>query len=137
MAKLSLDGLEAVEQALLRQEENAIRAVPKMLEAGAQVVKAALEREAAKLNASGRSTGALKRSIKVSKLKKQGLEYYMDVAPSGKDSGGVRNAEKGFVLNYGRSNMPARPWFTSAIASSEQAAAEAMLKAWEEAHNGR
>ena len=122
MAKFTITGLDDVQEALLRQEAIAVAAVPEMLEAGGEVMKGAFQAETSKLNSTGRSTGALTASIKVSAVKERNGGKYIEIAPTGKDRHGVRNAEKGFVLNYGRSNMPARPWFTAA---NEKAADEA------------
>ena len=73
-----------------------------------------------------RNGGDLTASIKVSAVKERNGGKYVDIcAEREKIRHGVRNAEKGFVLNYGRSNMPARPWFTAA---NEKAADEATLQ---------
>ena len=44
--------------------------------------------------------------------------YYCDVYPSGKRADGERNATVGYVLEYGRSNMPAQPWMRPAMEES-------------------
>jgi len=137
MAKFTVTGLDDVQEALLRQEAIAVAAVPEMLEAGGEVMKGAFQAETTKLNSTGRSTGALTASIKVSAVKERNGGKYIDIAPTGKDRHGVRNAEKGFVLNYGRSNMPARPWFTTANESAAGDAISAMRRVWEEKQNER
>jgi|O1111metagenome_2_1110795.scaffolds.fasta_scaffold65380_2 HK97 gp10 family phage protein len=137
MAKFTITGLDDVQEALLRQEAIAVAAVPEMLEAGGEVMKGAFQAETSKLNSTGRSTGALTASIKVSAVKERNGGKYIEIAPTGKDRHGVRNAEKGFVLNYGRSNMPARPWFTTANESAAGNAISAMRRVWEGKQNER
>ena len=137
MAKFTITGLDDVQEALLRQEAIAVAAVPEMLEAGGEVMKGAFQAETSKLNSTGRSTGALTASIKVSAVKERNGGKYIEIAPTGKDRHGVRNAEKGFVLNYGRSNMPARPWFTAANEKAADEATAEMRRVWEGKQNER
>lgn len=136
MARVDMTGFEEVQNELLRQSELARKAIPEMLKAGGEVYRAEYERQAKKLNKTGRGTGDLAKSIKVSAVKGSDDSMYVDVAPTGKDRHGVRNAEKGFVLNYGRSNMPANPWFDTATNLAESEAKEAMKRVWGEYSNG-
>lgn len=137
MAKFTVTGLDDVMEAMLRQEAIVEEAVPEMLKAGGEVLKRAFQTETKKFNKTGRATGVLTASIKVSAVKERDGGKFVEVAPTGKDRHGVRNAEKGFVLNYGRSNMPARPWFTRAnIAAADDTIAE-MRRVWEEKQNER
>lgn len=137
MAKFGITGLDDIQEALLRRGQATIDAVPEMLKAGGEVIKKSLQEETSKLNSTGRSTGALTASIKVSTVKERNGEQYIEIAPTGKDRHGVRNAEKGFVLNYGRSNMPARPWFTAANEKAADEATAEMRRVWEEKQNER
>ena len=132
MAKFNVVGLDDVQEAMLRQDAIVEEAVPEMLKAGGEVIKRAFQTETKKLNSTGRATGALTASIKVSAVKERNGGKFVEIAPTGKDRHGVRNAEKGFVLNYGRSNMPARPWFTSSNEKAAPEVQEAMRQAWEE-----
>ena len=113
MAKFTVTGLDDVQEAMLRRDKATMEAVPEMLKAGGEVIKNAFQAETKKLNSTGRGTGDLTASIKVS------------------------NAEKGFVLNYGRSNMPARPWFTAANEKAADEATAEMHRVWEEKQNER
>ena len=61
----------------------------------------------------------------------------VEVYPDGKDRHGVRNATKGFVLQYGRKNMPARPWFTAANTKAADAVNAEMRRVWEAKQNER
>ena len=132
MAKFTVAGLDDIQEAMLRRDKATLEAVPEMLKAGGEVIKSAFQEETAKLNSTGRGTGALTASIKVSAVKERDGGKFVEIAPTGTDRHGVRNAEKGFVLNYGRSNMPARPWFTRSNQKATPEVRDAMRKAWEE-----
>lgn len=140
MAKFNTVGFEDVQRQFLQAGEAATRAVPLMLEAGAAVIVKAQQSEAARLNISGRSKGALVKSIKADQTKGDGNSRYKEVYPHGVDRShtraGVRNAEKGFVLEYGRSNMPAQPWMAPANEKSADEVTEAMWKEWEGTNGG-
>ena len=135
MAKFNVVGLDDVQEAMLRQDAIVEEAVPEMLKAGGEVIKNAFQAETKKLNSTGRGTGDLTASIKVSAVKERNGGKYVDIAPTGKDLHGVRIAEKGFVLNYGRSNMPARPWFTAANEKAADDVVSEMRRVWEEKQN--
>lgn len=137
MAKFTVTGLDDVQEAMLRRDKATMEAVPEMLKAGGEVIRRAFQEETQKLNSTGRATGALAASMKVSAVKERGGASYVDIAPTGTDRHGVRNAEKGFVLNYGRSNMPARPWFTAANEKAADEATAEMRRVWEEKQNER
>lgn len=137
MAKLTVTGLDDVMEAMLRQEAIVEKAVPEMLKAGGEVMKRAFQEQTKKLNSTGRATGALTASIKVSAVKERNGGKFVEIAPTGKDRHGVRNAEKGFVLNYGRKRMEKRPWFTTANATAQEEAVQEMRRVWEEKQNER
>jgi hypothetical protein len=61
-----------------------------------------------------RDTGDMINSIKSGPVKKGKDGSFVDIWPQGKDRKGIRNAEKGFVAEYGKSNQPARPWMSTA-----------------------
>ena len=55
----------------------------------------------------------------------------IDVYPQGKDSKtGVRNAEKAFILHYGRSNMDATHFVDHIVSSSSDEIEQLMIQAW-------
>lgn len=137
MAKFEVTGLDDIQEAMLRRDKATMEAVPEMLKAGGEVIRRAFQEETQKLNSTGRGTGALAASMKASTVKEKDGAKFVDVAPTGTGKHGVRNAEKGFVLNYGRSNMPARPWFTAAIEKAQGEALSEMRRVWEEKQNER
>ena len=57
----------------------------------------------------------------------------IDVSPQGKDSKpGVRNAEKAFILHYGRSNMNATHFVDHIVSGSSDEIEQLMIKTWQE-----
>ena len=139
MAKFKVTGLEELQKQMMKLGANATKAVPLMLEAGAEVLIKAQQQEASQLNISGRSKGALARSIKSTKTKQSRGISYLEIYPQGVDKShtkkGVRNEEKGFRLEFGRSNMSPRPWMSVANEKSNAAVNDAYQRVWE-AHNG-
>lgn len=71
-----------------------------------------------------KSTGQLVESVSANVKK-----GYADIYPKGEDSKGVRNAEKAFILNYGRKNMLARNFIENIDKNLEEE--EKVLKAME------
>ena len=69
MAKFTVAGLDDVQEAMLRRDKATLEAVPEMLKAGGEIIKSAFQEETAKLNSTGRGTGDLTASIKVSAVK--------------------------------------------------------------------
>lgn len=137
MAEFNVIGFDEVEKELLKQTEDVKKAVPLMLEAGADILIEAQKNEVGRLfGVSKRAKGELKRSIKKSDVYHSSIEATITVAPEGKDSKGVRNAEKGFVLNFGRSNMPAQPWMDTANEKSKDKVHAKMKEVWEELNDG-
>lgn len=134
MAKFNVVGFEQVERALLRREQAAAAAVPEMLKAGAAVLVRAQQDEAVSLDLV--DYGDFRDSIKPTPIRKSGAEATVEVYPQGVDRKGVRNATKGFVAEYGRSNMPARPWMSAANAKCADEVHQAMLEVWEAKQNG-
>lgn len=139
MAKFNVVGLDDVEKSFLRREQAAIEAVPRMLKAGAAVLVKAQQDEIERMDIV--DFRDMKNSIKAGKIKGNDTEQYIEVAPTGTDRKGVRNAEKAFVAQYGRSygktDKAARPWMTVANEKSAPDVHKAMRDEWEAAQNGR
>lgn len=137
MARIDINGFEDVERQLLQRTERAAKAVPKMVREGAIVLASAqIEEIKSMFGKSDRSTGDLAKSIGCAPIKTNSTGTFTTVYPRGKDSKGVSNATKGFVLQYGRRRMIARPWFTSANEKAAPKVHEAMRKVWEESQDG-
>lgn len=149
MARFNAVGVDDIIASINRRTEKAVKKIPKMLEAGAAVLVEAqkaeidtmiaqgLAREPAHKSETSRSLGELKKSIKATKVKtdKSGSAY-VEVYPHGKDSKGESNATKGFVLEYGRTNMSGYPWMTSANEKAADAVSAAQREVWEEDSDG-
>ena len=146
MAKFSTTGVEDFLRALDSWGDDAGKAIPAMLGAGAEAARTEMEETAAWADKSG----ALRRSIKISKVKGSGSASFIEVYPSGTDADGQSLAEVGFVLEYGRgvstftrvtrngvtktyviSPASPRPWVRPAIENNPKILA-AMQKKWED-----
>lgn len=121
MAKIEIMGLEEIATLFDEIPEVVEQAVPKMLEKGAEVLIKAQKEEAQAMGLN--DTGDFVKSIKATKVKRDGRESYIEVYPQGKakhgnerkgDKSNVRYATIGFIAEYGRSNMQARPYMTVA-----------------------
>lgn len=71
-------------------------------------------------------TGEMANSIGVAKGTK--AKKFRDIYPQGKDSKGVRNAEKAFIAHYGKSGQPGTRFVDEAEANSGAECAVAMQK---------
>lgn len=129
MARMTVSGLDgqlAQFEQLARQSEEACKAA---VTAGGKALAPALSKAAPVLKSARRGVtpGALRDSIKVSKPKVGGAGdgVYVEVKPEGSDHG-QSLAKIGNILEYGRSNMAAQPWFESTIMENEEAVKAAM-----------
>lgn len=135
MAKFNMTGFNDVEKAIIQRRVNVTKAVPKMLNAGADALVKGQKAQAESMFSGDRSTGDLAASIGKGEISGGDTESFIEVWPQGKDRHGVRNATKGFVQQYGRSNMPARPWMTSANEKYSGQVHKAMRDEWEKENN--
>lgn len=123
MAEFNTVGLDAVIDDFQYRQDIIDEIGPEILEAQAEILIKAQKREAEAMKI--RDTGDFINSIKATKVKKdKNGSLYLDVYPQGVDRKGTRNAEKGFIAEYGTSRIPARPWMRTANAK----AADAMAK---------
>lgn len=143
MGEFTTVGLEEVAQKFLRMEEAATKAVPLMLEAGANVIIKAQQDEAAAMGI--KETAGFIQSIKATPVKGDDTERYIEVYPQGKakhgndrkgDKSNVRYATIGFIAQYGTSSIPARPYMTAANEKAHQQATDAMYEVWQGVNNG-
>lgn len=143
MGEFTTVGLEEVAQKFLRMEEAATKAVPLMLEAGANVLVKAQQDEAAAMGI--KATAGFIQSIKATQVKGDDTERYVEVYPQGKakhgndrkgDKSNVRYATIGFIAQYGTSKIPARPYMTAANEKAHQQTTDAMYEVWKGVNNG-
>lgn len=121
MANWNLDFPDDFLGELLNTDSEAL--CENMINEALPVVKTSMER----VFASHVNTGALAKSVKISKAKaaKNG-GVIGNVNPKGKGSDGVPNALKAIWLENGRVNQPAQPWLSKVVAESEASALKIM-----------
>lgn len=143
MGDFTTVGLEEVAERFLRMEEAATKAVPLMLETGAEVLVQAQRDEAEAMGI--KETAGFINSIKATPVKGDETERYVEVYPQGKakhgndrkgDKSNVRYATIGFIAQYGTSKIPARPYMTSANEKAHKKVNDAMYEVWKGANNG-
>lgn len=123
MAAWEVTGLDQLIEQMKLEETRIERNGPAAVAAGAEVLRQQLEAAAPV------RTGGLAGSIRVGQVQKNSIDgIHADVYPDGKDPHGERYATIGSVLEYGRSNMPARPWLRP-TAESAGAAVQAAVAA--------
>lgn len=133
MAKFNVVGFADVERALLRRDKSAAEAAPMMLISGAAVLTNAQRAEIKQMGLV--DTGDMLKSVKPTHVKKTSDGSVIEVYPQGTDRKGVRNAEKAFIAEYGKSGVRAKPWMSSANAKCADAVHKAMRDVWEAKHN--
>ncbi len=75
-------------------------------------------------------TGDMVNSVKVAKGTK--AKRFRDIYPQGKDGKGVRNAEKAFILHYGKSGVNGTRFVDEAEANADAECAVAMQRKLDE-----
>ena len=112
MAKMYVDGIDAIQNALHATEDGIADFVDDLLAAGGQIAKAKVEQSITRYRHF--RTGTLLRSIRIIKDKDKEGRKDVDVTAVGKRENGTRNGEVAFVLNYGRSNYTGTHFWTEA-----------------------
>lgn len=125
-------------EAFAKREQAAVKAVPKMLKAGAAVLVEAQKSEARTLGLN--DTGGFINSIKATPIKGDNREQYLEIYPQGRakhgndrkgDGSNVRYATIGFVAEYGTSSQQARPYMTIANRKAHEKVIAAQREVWE------
>ena len=75
-------------------------------------------------------TGAMVDSVDFP-VKGNARALYRDIYPQGTDEKGVRNAEKAFILHYGKHNMPGTYWVDDAEDKAGPEAIAACQEIWD------
>ena len=146
--RVDTSAFEELELMLLRGGEAAEKMAEPMLRAGAQKLIDAQKAELSRMVKTNRSIGTLRNSIGAGRIKKSksGTGIHIGVFPQGNQPHGhprkgkrgmVPNAQVGFVLNYGRSNMPGTRWMDIANDKAADAVNNAIAAVWEEAQSGQ
>ena len=130
MARFKAEGLNNVIDQMKQLGELSGEASEKMLIAGAEEVKKAWKKSAKEHGL--KDTGDMIESIDFpKKAKKVSDVKSIDIYPQGKDRHGVRNAEKAFILHYGKSNFEGTNWVDRADDLSADPVQTVMTEIWE------
>ena len=138
MAKAIVKMPEEFLQKISRLESKTDEIVPKVLEAGGNVmlqkVKSNLQAVIGKgTKRRSKSTGELLRSIGLSKARQdRNGDHNVKVGFAEPRSDGGSNAKLANILEYGKSGQPARPFLKPAKSSSKKACEDAMIAKLEE-----
>lgn len=129
MAKMRIEGMDAVVDDMIRMGQQVGPVADRMLLAGAEIVKQTWK------NAIQRHDFIDKHDMIDSvgySRKPQIVQEVRSIAvyPQGKDRKGIRNAEKAFVLHYGRNNMDASNFVDEAETEAAPRAEAAMVEIW-------
>ena len=128
MAKMEFSGTEEVMEALSRELERLERKATEMLGEAGQVVVQAWQDT---ITEHGHvETGAMRDSVRASRVSRKGEAYTTSIYPHGKDARGTGNAEKAFILHYGTSRINGDHFVDDAEARAEDAANAAMERIW-------
>lgn len=140
MASFNVVGFNDVEKQLLLHEKKPDKLISKMIRAGAQVIISAQKESLKRYTKTDRSIGTLIESIGMTGVRRKDTQSYVEVYPMGDQphgtpargkSGKVRNAQVGFILEYGRSDMDERPWMAEANETSQDMVHAVMRDVWE------
>ena len=128
MAKFNMVGLEELEQEIARRGALLPDAAPEMLKAGTDIL---VEYQRGSIIEKGLiDTGDMFDSIRAGPVKEGRDGWYQEVWPQGRDRNGTRNAEKGFILEYGTSRIEQTHWMSEANDAAKDEVVEAMRKVW-------
>lgn len=114
MAKMYVDGIDAIQNALHTTEDGIADFVDDLLAAGGEIAKEKVEQSILRHGHIRPGAGILLRSIKIQKAKDKEGRKYVDVVAAGKRETGTTNAQIAFVLNYGRSHYTGTHFWTEA-----------------------
>lgn len=130
MAKLKIDGLDETVEQMARMGQLTGHVADEMLLAGAAEMKTAWQDAITLFDHV--DTGDMRRKVGYNKKPKSVMDgKLLEIYPQGKDKQGTRNAEKAFVLHYGRSNMTGSHFVDKAETDGEPKAAAAMEARWD------
>ena len=143
MAKVEIKMPEDFLLQLSRLEGRTDEIIPKVLEAGGEVVLAKVKSNLSSvvgrgLSEESRSTGELERSLGLSpaKQKRDGSGWDVKVGFAEPRSGGGSNAKIANILEYGRHGQTPKPFLKPAKSSSKNAAVAAMKAKFESEVDG-
>lgn len=133
MAKMYVDGIDAIQNALHTTEDGIADFVDDLLAAGGEIAKKKIEESITRHHHD--RPGELLRSIKITKGKDKDGQKYSEVKATGKrerNSKGTANSYIAYVLNYGRSNYRGTHFWTEAEEQARKEYEELMEKKTEQ-----
>lgn len=143
MAKVEIKLPTDLEERLSRLAEKTDEIIPKVLEAGGEVVFSKVRSNLSSIVGQGtkeesRSTGELERSLGLSpaKQKRDGSGWDVKVGFAEPRSDGGNNAKIANILEYGKHGQAPKPFLKPAKSSSKSAAVSAMKAKFESEVNG-
>lgn len=143
MAKVDIKLPTDLEERLSRLAEKNDEIIPKVLEAGGEVVLSKVRSNLSSIVGQGtkeesRSTGELERSLGLSpaKQKRDGSGWDVKVGFAEPRSDGGNNAKIANILEYGKHGQAPKPFLKPAKSSSKSAAVSAMKAKFESEVNG-
>lgn len=128
MARIDTAGLDDLVRQMQRMGQDSGPVADEMLDAAAAIIRDQW-RETAKEHGHV-DTGAMIDSVDFP-VKGNARALYRDIYPQGTDAKGVRNAEKAFILHYGKHNMPGDYWVDDAEMKAGPEAIKACQAIWD------
>ena len=128
MARFDTSGLDDLIREMTRMGQDVGPVVDEMLDTAAGIIRDQWKETA---TAHGYiDTGAMVESVDFT-VKGNARALYRDIYPQGKDAKGVSNAEKAFILHYGKHNMPGSYWVDEAETKAGPEAVKACQEIWD------
>ena len=130
MARLEVNGLDALIDDLEALAQLPDSVTEDILEAQADVIQAEQQRTAKEMLVGPYATGKTAQSIKRTKAKKTSTGKSLSIYPQGTREGGKTAAEVAFLNEYGKKGQPARPFIRTANERAGDRAAQAGEKVY-------
>jgi hypothetical protein len=127
MASMDTSGLDELIREMMRLGQNSGPVAEKMLDAAAEIIREGWKEAAAEHGHI--DTGDMVNSVKYDT--KDARMLMREIYPHGKDSKGVDNAQKAFILHYGKHNLPGDYWVDDAEMKAGPKAIEACREIWD------
>ena len=128
MASIDTVGLDELVNQMRRLGQDVGPVADEMLDTAAGIIRDQWKATAAQYGHV--DTGAMVDSVDFP-VKGNARAMYRDIYPQGKDAKGVRNAEKAFILHYGKHNMPGTYWVDDAEDKAGPEAIAACQEIWD------
>lgn len=127
MAQMNTSGLDELVNQMRRLGQDTGPVTEEMLDTAAGIIRDQWKETAKSYGHV--NTGAMVESVDFP-VKGNARAMYRDIYPQGKDAKGVRNAEKAFILHYGKHNMPGTYWVDDAETKAGPEAVAACQDIW-------